>query len=179
MIASRLQRAPTALARWLRAAIAALVAAVAIVGCSALPPPDLKPPTVSVSDLQLADLGLERVRFVITVQAHNPNRVDLPLNNLRIDLSLLEQPFAHGAARDPRLTLAREASRDIPIEFEVPTARLLDLARAAWSAESRLTYQLRGSANWGDTAIVIPFERRGEFELLRRLRELMRIGARG
>jgi LEA14-like dessication related protein len=159
-----------------RALFATLLAALAVAACTAMPPADLKPPTVSVSDLELAGLGMERVRFVITVQAHSPNAVEIPLNNLRIDLSLLDRPFAQGAARDGRLTLPREATREIPIEFEVATVRLLDLARSAWSPDSRLTYQLRGSANWGDTAVLIPFERRGEFELLRRLRELMRLG---
>ncbi len=54
--------------------------------CSALPPANLQPPEVAVADLALADIGLERLRFLVTLDAINPNDVDIPLTDVRLDL---------------------------------------------------------------------------------------------
>jgi LEA14-like dessication related protein len=162
---------PSAIARL---AAPAFAAACLLSGCNALPPPDLKTPRIAVSDVSVRDLGLSELRFAVTVRADNPNDVEIPLSNLKFDLDLLGRPFAQGAADDARLRLPARATREVPIEFTVPTARILDLFAAARSAGlSNLSYRLKGSANWGSSPFSIPFERSGNLDALARLRELL------
>lgn len=139
-----------------------------------LPPPDLKTPSISVSDIAVRDLGFSELRFAVTVRADNPNDIEIPLSNLKFDLDLLGRPFAQGMTDDARLKLPARAARDVPIEFTVPTTRLLDLLSAARSAGlSNLSYRLKGSANWGVSPFAIPFEKSGNLDALQRLRDLL------
>jgi len=148
--------------------------ALAAAACGVVPPIGLKPPKVTVADLAVRSLGLSEIRFALVLDAQNPNDVDVPLSNLRFDLDLMGRPFASGAALEPTVTLAAGTTQPVPIEFAVPTSRLLDLLREFGQADQRrLDYHLRGSANWGKSPFSIPFERRGEFETLQKLRELL------
>lgn len=166
-----------ALPRRLSRAIAAFALAAALAGCNAMPPPNLRSPNVVFSDFGLSDIGFERVKFVLTVEADNPNDVDIPLTNVRFDLALLGQPFAEGAVDRDRITLPRRSTKQIPIEFTVPTSRLLDVARVAKTGDfARLTYRLSGRANWGESSLTIPFERSGDLDIFRKLRELLGLG---
>lgn len=145
-----------------------------LAGCGVLPPPNLQPPQLAFSDVALGAIGLDRVEFELTVAASNPNDVDLPLTDLRCDLYLFEQLVASGVARDPSFTLPRRGTVDVPIEFVVPTSRLLDLVRNLRLRDlETLRYRLAGSARWGSLPFTIPFERAGDFGALRRLIEML------
>ena len=143
--------------------------------CGVLPPADLKPPRLRFSDLRIADLGLNEMRFVLGVDTENPNDVDVPLRNIDFRLDLLGQPFASGAVIDRAVTLPRLGSRTVPVEFTVPTARLLDVLRRARGSDlSSLGYRLEGSATWGYTGIPLAFDRQGNLEVLRGFADLLR-----
>jgi len=154
--------------------LAAAGLALAAAACGLVPPIGLQAPKVTVADLSIRSLGLKEIRFALLLDARNPNDVDVPLSNLRFDLDLLGRPFASGAALEPTVTLAAGATRSVPIEFAVPTSRLLEVLREVRGSErAPLDYRLHGSANWGKSPFSIPFERRGELETLRKLRELL------
>lgn len=149
---------------------AAGLGACLLASCGLLPPLDLKSPRLSFAGLSVPSASLQEIDFLLTLSADNPNDVEVPLSNLQFELDLFGQPFAAGSAREPSLTLPRLGSREIPIRFTVPTARLLELVSRARSAESgRFEYRLRGSANWGSSPIRIPFEKTGDLEALRQL----------
>ncbi len=155
--------------------LAGVVVAIGGAACGIVPPLGLKAPKLDVASLSIRSIGRDEIRFALVLDAHNPNDVDVPLTNLRFELELLERPFASGAARERTVTLAANGTRAVPIEFSVATARLIELLREFRLADGpRLTYSLRGSANWADSPFTIPFGRRGEFETLQRLRDLMR-----
>ena len=142
--------------------------------CNAFPPLNLKSPTLSFADFQVTQLGLSEIRFLLTVQADNPNEVDIPLSNLKFDLELLDRPFASGAGRDATLVLPARGTRAVPIDFTVPTVRLIDLVKGFRLTDvGSLAYRLKGSANWGSSGFSIPFDRRGDLEGLRKLLELI------
>lgn len=144
------------------------------VGCKSVPPPDLRTPRLEVADISIRDVGLSELRFAVVVRADNPNDVDIPLTNLSFDLDLLDQPFATGIAAQPRLVLPRLARSDVPIEFTVPTMRLVEMVgQLATGRLSNLSYRLRGRANWGNSFIPIPFEKSGNLDVLRKLREAL------
>ena len=60
------------------------------------------------------------------------------------------------------------------MEFTVPTARLVDLLGAAASGGLwNLSYRLHGSAGWGWSGYPVTFDKRGDLDALRRLRDLL------
>lgn len=155
--------------RWL-AGLAALAAG----ACGALPPLNLKSPTLSFRDLQVRDVGLETVRFDLIVDAHNPNEVDVPITGLNVGLDVLGTELARGAAAEQRLVLPKGATRTVPLAFSARTADLLAvLRRLPGSLSGGLSYRLRGSASWGESGLAIPFERQGSLDPMRSLRRLL------
>lgn len=150
--------------------VPALLLACLLSACSALPPADLRPPEVAVADLALTDIGLERLRFLVSLDTTNPNDVDIPLTDVRLDLTVFDIPLAQGAVIQRQVTLPARGSRRIPVEFTVPTARLLDLVvRFRSGAWTNFSYRLNGQANWGNTPFQVPFERTGNLDILKRL----------
>lgn len=161
--------------RLLAGAIVGIAAgSLSVTACGMLPPLDLKPPTVKFSGFAVTDVGFERTRFTVRIAAQNPNRVDIPLANVRFGLSVFGQPLAAGTVPDQRLTLPAGGSTEVPIEFTVATADIGALLRkVATGPWPDAVWELKGSAHWGDSPFAIPFERRGDSDSLRRLRELL------
>ncbi len=161
-----------------RAWIAAAGAAALLAGCNALPPADLKPPRLSFSDFRLETLGLSEIRFLLAVDTENPNEVAIPLRNVEFALELLGEPFADGTVLGRAVTLPALGARTIPVQFSVPTSRLVSLLRSLRSAEpAQWSYRLTGSATWGLSGLPLRFERRGDLEALRALDELLQAPA--
>jgi LEA14-like dessication related protein len=152
--------------------------ALALSACAGIPPVNLKSPTLSFSDLALKDINFSEIKFQVVVKADNPNDVDIPMSNLKFDLNLLGQPFATGTGAGTGnlnlMRLPRKASADLPINFTVSTSRVIDLLRKVkFNDWASLSYQLKGSANWGESSLFsIPFERQGNLESLKKLRDI-------
>lgn len=160
--------------RWLAAAGAAGLLA----GCNALPPADLKPPRLAFSDFRIGELGLSEIRFVLAIDTENPNTVEIPLRNIDFTLEVLDRPFADGSVPDREVTLPALGARTIPVQFTVPTSRLIALLRSLRSAEpAQWSYRLAGSATWGWSGLPLRFDRRGDLEALRELGGLLRTAA--
>ena len=158
--------------------IAATGAVALLAGCNALPPADLEPPRLRFSDFRIDELGLSEIRFVLAVDTENPNRVEIPLRNIDFALDLLGQPFADGTVLDRAVTLPALGERTIPVQFTVPTSRLLALLRGLRTAEpAQWSYRLSGSATWGWSGLPLRFDRSGDLEMLRELGELLRTPA--
>ena len=107
-------------------ALLALLAAL-LHGCAALPPANLQSPEITVSDLSLTDIGLDRLRFLVTFDALNPNDVDVPLTNVRLDLTVFDVVLAQGTMVERHVTLPSRGRQRVPVDFTVPTSRLLDV----------------------------------------------------
>ncbi|MDT3677531.1 MAG: LEA type 2 family protein [Burkholderiaceae bacterium] len=158
-----------------RTYLAAAGAAGLLAGCNALPPADLKPPRLAFADFRVEELGLNEIRFLLAVETDNPNDVAIPLRNVDFALELLDRPFADGKVLDREVTLPAFGVRTIPVQFTVPTARLLRLLRSLRSAEpAQWSYRLSGSATWGWSGLPLRFDRRGDLEVLREIDELLR-----
>ena len=144
--------------------------AVLLHACAALPPANLQAPDIGVSDLALTDIGLDRLRFLVTLDALNPNEVDVPLTNVRLDLTVFDVALAQGAMIERHVTLPAGGRQRVPVEFTVPTSKLLDvIARFKSGNWDDFTYRLAGQANWGNTPFGVPFERTGNLDVLKRL----------
>jgi LEA14-like dessication related protein len=137
-------------------------------GCSAIPPLNLKSPELAFSDLSISDIGLDKIKFVVTVAAQNPNDVDIPLSNMKFDLNLLETSVGTGQALKD-VNLPKKGSAEVPIEFTVGTSQLLGLLKQVNFRDlGKLSYSLKGSANWNNGPFSIPFERKGDLSMLKK-----------
>jgi len=143
---------------------------VLLAACGSLPPANLQPPDVGVSNVALTDIGLDRLRFQVLLETRNPNAVDVPLTNVRLDLTVFDVALAHGTVVERQVTLPAGGSLQVPVEFTVPTSRLLDvLDRFRNGNWDNFSYRLAGNANWGNTPFGVPFERSGNLDILKRL----------
>jgi len=132
----------------------------------------LKPPKIGFAELQLTSVGAQELRFLVHVEAQNPNDVDIPLSNVRFDVLVVGQPVATAAARETMFTLPANTARRIPFEVRVPTQRLAALlAQARAAGAERIDYRISGYATWGSSGLAIPIERAGTLQLPRRLFE--------
>lgn len=159
----------------------ALLAAAACVlaACNAVPPADLKAPRLRFADFDIVELGLSEIRFMLAVDTENPNDIDIPLRNLDFAIELLGAPFASGTAFDRAVTLPALGARTVPVEFTVPTSRLISLLREAKLAEpAQWSYRLSGSATWGWSGIPLRFDRHGDLEALRELAKVLQAPVR-
>ena len=162
-----------------RLALAGLAAALAGLSAGAcgniLPPRDLKAPTVSVAGLAIDSISAERARFTLRLATRNPNTVDIPLSNVRLDFALLGQPLLSGAPVEESFTLPAGSEREVPVSFSVATADLRALlGRLLSGPAAESTWELKGSAQWGSWPLPIPFSRKGDLRSLGRLGELLR-----
>lgn len=158
----------------LPAAMLAAAVALGLGACGALmPPPDLKAPALSFSDLSVDSANLQRVRLTVTIATSNPNPVDMPLSDLRFDFTLFGQQVAQGSVPQPRFTLPAYGTLDVPVSLSIATADLRSmLSRLLRGPSSDAVWELRGSARWGVSPLPIPFVRRGDANaLLKTLRE--------
>ena len=141
-----------------------------LAACGSLPPANLQAPEVGVSDLTLTDIGLDRLRFQVMLETINPNDVDVPLTNIRLDLTVFDIALANGTVVERQVTLPSRGRQQVPVEFTVPTSRLLDvLERFRAGNWDNFSYRLAGHANWGNTPFGVPFERTGNLDILKRL----------
>jgi hypothetical protein len=141
---------------------------------SLLPPMNLVAPTIAFSDLSVDSVTRDTVRFTVTIAARNPNAVELPLSNVYFDLSILDQLLAQGKVAEPRFTLPAQGERLLPVALSVATADLRAvLLKLALGPPNDGTWLLKGTANWGNSPLPLPFEKRGDVRALRRLRELI------
>jgi LEA14-like dessication related protein len=156
----------------------ALVFALTLNACAnMIPPTNLKSPEVGFSDLTVSDIGLSNIKFVVTVAADNKNDVDVPLSDMKFDLALMGTDFATGVARETNLVLPKNSSKTVPIEFSVPTAKLINLIKSNVLKNtgdlSQFNYVLKGSARWGTGPFSVPFERKGDLSALKSLADLI------
>ena len=161
--------------RLVAVALAAGLASAATSCGALLPPMDLKPPTVRLSDLAIESATLQGLRLRATFRTENPNPIELPLSDVKFDLALFGQPIAQGIVPEPSFTIPANGAREVPIAFTVAASDLRTmLSRAANGPADDPTWQLKGSLRWGVFPIPLPFERRGDSPALRRLREMLR-----
>ena len=155
-------------------AFGGIFAALIISGCNAIPPVNLKSPDIAFSDVSIGDIGLSKVKFVVTVNAQNTNDVDIPLSDMKFNLALMDSQFATGVGTETNTVIPKKGSKAIPIEFTVGTSQLIDMVRKLNIKDlGNFTYKLNGSAKWGSGPFSVPFERKGDLQALKKLSDML------
>lgn len=143
--------------------------------CGILPPANILPPKLGLSDLALKDFSLNEITFTATLAAENPNAFAMPLSDTRLELLLLGQSVATGITKTSKIDLAASGSTPVPVEFTVSTSKVLSMLKQVGKTPlSQLSYQLRGDTKWGVLGLPLSFDRKGDLDALKKLSELVR-----
>jgi hypothetical protein len=137
-------------------------------GCHGLiPPRDLQPPQLAVSDVRLDGLHRGQARIALTLEAHNPNALELPLSEVQFEMRLFGRSVGHGAIEHTRFVLPAQSSRPLPVALTVSGP---DLARALASGlfarrgeqgTDTPDWQVQGMLRWGQNPLPLAFSRSG------------------
>jgi len=123
------------------------------------------PPEVHIADLELLESGVFEQRFRVTLRVGNPNDFELPLDGVRFDLALNEQPFARGFTAHG-VTVPRLGDATLTVDATTST---FDIIRQVLNSpgRERLTYALDGTVFVkGGAKREVPFTQQGMLELL-------------
>jgi LEA14-like dessication related protein len=139
-------------------------------GCNIIPPSNLKSPDLSFSDLKVADVGLDKIKLIVTLAARNPNEVDIPISNMKFDLTLMQTNVGSGTPSTKDVLLPKGQLVNVPVEFTLSTSQVLGMLKQLKVQDlNRLQYGLKGTAQWNNGPFNIPFQRNGEFSLMKSL----------
>jgi LEA14-like dessication related protein len=139
-------------------------------GCNIIPPSNLKSPDLSFSDLKVADVGLDKIKLIVTLAARNPNEVDIPISNMKFDLTLMQTNVGSGTPSAKDVLLPKGQLVNVPVEFTLSTSQVLGMFKQLKVQDlNRLQYGLKGTAQWNNGPFNIPFQRNGEFSLMKSL----------
>ena len=132
-------------------------------GCSSEPP--LKEPTVTVTDITLADVSLRSMTINTTILVGNPNPVGANLNKLTFNVYYLDgtpQYLGHGERYE--VDIRENGNTSITIPVTVSNVQALK-AIGTLAQEGSITMKVNGSA-FIDVAVTqyeMPFEQSREF----------------
>lgn len=165
-----------AMRRRLSTALLAASVATLMTGCNQMvPPSNLKAPSLSVSGLGVESITRDSLKLRVRLTARNPNTVDMPLSNLRFDVSLMGQRLVHGAVAEETFTLPAQGERDVPVVLAFAGADARDLLiRLMTKGLTEVPWELKGSARWGISPIPLAFEKHGSLGLRTVLDAVMR-----
>jgi LEA14-like dessication related protein len=139
----------------------ALLAALALAACSAIPT-NLATPEVSFVSLRSVEASLVEQRLEVRMKVRNPNDVELPVNGLDVDMELADEPFARGVSAREFVVPARgEAEFDMIVTANAATA-LLKIANMDFESDA-IDYRVKGKLSTKLGLLrTIPFEESGK-----------------
>lgn len=152
-----------------------MVQVLALAGCTGLTSP-VEAPGVRLAGFSLLEPGLFESRARVDLRFLNPNRFDIAVDALRVDLAVEGIPLAEGRSFEPFVLAARQEVV-VPVGIWVQTSGLID-ALTRIGTRQQIAYRLDGEAELTDALVArVPFEREGEvrlpdLEALTRFREL-------
>jgi LEA14-like dessication related protein len=139
--------------------VLALLGALTLGGCSSA----IKPPTLQVADVRVASLDREQLVLTVTLNAKNPNAMDLNLSEIQAKISLAGEAVATVNAVQPNVSLPASGSVTVPIRMQISLQGLS--ATLKKSALALLTggmpYSIQGSVTTLNGLMTVPFERSG------------------
>lgn len=143
-----------------------LAGLLAVGGCAGVQAPQLQAPDVRLAALELTGLALEGQSVRATLQVDNPNGVPLPLDGLRLDLTLDGRRAARAESASAAMIPARGSG---VVEVETATSLLGLAAQLAPLAQGQdVAYALTGSTLIGGLfRVTLPFEEAGRLRLTR------------
>lgn len=77
----------------------AMAAVLVLVACSSAPKHQLEPLSVTLADIQPAQMGLLEQEYALKIRVQNPNNIDIAIDGLSYQIDLNGKQFANGVSR--------------------------------------------------------------------------------
>jgi LEA14-like dessication related protein len=134
-------------------------------GCTAIAP-KMEPPEFSLAGLELVDADFFEQRFRFKLRVINPNDFALPIKAVNYRIEVNDEEFASGVSNKP-VTIPAYGTELLEVDGYSNFFRMLKHLKDTGAAlRGKLTYRLKGAAVVGDFKQKIPFERKGELDLI-------------
>lgn len=110
----------------------------------------LKPPSVTIVDIDVIEATLFEQRFAFTLRVQNPNSRDIPLTGLSFEVELNDRPFARGVS-DRAVTVPRFGEEILQVTAVSSLTGILRQINQWTRGEERtvLSYRIRGTLSTG------------------------------
>jgi len=123
-----------------------------LAGCAGLPS-NLEAPTVTISDIAVANATLFEQQFNLKLRIQNPNPEDLRIDGMAFDLEISDPSFAKGVG-NRLVTVPRFGSGVISVEaVSSPGGIIAQFSALARAKNVGLKYRIRGRLSVGDGEI--------------------------
>lgn len=129
-------------------------------GCAALEK-SMEKPSVSVTQVEFRQAGLQEGLLNAQIEIHNPNSFSLPVKGILYRLTLNEREFANSTMSfDKTIPAQGMVQATLPIRFRY--AELIG-GLSQILARQRVKFQLSGNVDIG--LFRVPYRKTGEFDL--------------
>ncbi len=122
-------------------------------------------PYVSLSNLQVLDVGLFEQRYRLQLRIQNPNSFALPISGMNYQLHINDKKFASGVSRQPvTIPAFGEELSDVDVVSDVGSL-LEQFSGLALGHMQKVSYRLSGNISLAHSVLKLPFEYKGEVDL--------------
>ncbi len=124
----------------------------------------MKKPEVSVAEVRVAGIDLERVQLTVTLRVRNPNPVEITLTDLKAKFWVADTEAGLIEPSQLRYVLAASSSVMLPVRVSLTVKSLPAVVQESLRAliQGGLPYRIEGSVTTGNGLITIPFNKTGE-----------------
>lgn len=142
--------------------VVALIGALA--GCASLWR-STQPPTVSLTDVRVAEMGAVEQRYSLQLRVQNPNPRAIEVRGMRYEVEVNERAFARGVS-PKAFVVPAYGETQVEVEVVSNAFRLYKQLKALESGRGEaLRYRLTGEVDLGGWSGGLRFEDRGELGL--------------
>lgn len=148
----------------MRHSLFAMFIGLAATACTGIPR-DLQTPEVSFVGLRAIEASVFEQKLEVRLLVRNPNRIELPVNGLEVDVELAGEHFAHGiSAREFVIPAEGEAEFDMKVTANAAAA-LVQIAGMDRKS-GQIGYRLKGKLSTRIGMLrTIPFDQTGELPI--------------
>lgn len=141
-----------------------LITVILVLSACASLPAVLDPPTVTLSSIDLKQLGLFEQQFLVKLRLKNPNDVMLPITGMDYQITLNDQKFAHGVSNQAVSVPANgDALADVTVTSNLQS--LLNQIGPLANSGGAVNYRINGHVSVVNRALKLPFDYSGKVGL--------------
>ena len=118
-------------------------------------------PEISVTNVEIVEVGLDEQVFLFNLDAYNPNKFDVPLNGVEFVLKLSDVEVGKGLSQQD-VTLASAGNTNVPVEVTTNLADSLENFKALLlTGGLKMDYEMDGKLRLVGESVGIPFTVKG------------------
>jgi len=151
-------------ARFFRCLVLSVMAAVLMAGCAGIHT-RAEAPYVSLSNLEILEVGLFEQRYRLRLRIQNPNDFALPISGMRYELEINDKRFAKGVSRQS-ITIPAYGEGLVDVEVVSNLGRLMEQFSGLTAGRvQKVSYRLSGSVSLAHSVVKLPFEYKGDVSM--------------